>query len=293
VPRRHACHLLEVGALAHVLRLFHRSRVHIEINCNFDLFIVAVSNFQVNDDVDGSPSDGAIGSSPALTPPIFSEDTGDSTPAGIQYMITNKMRRILEDDLGYLSEEVDIMEPQIAVVVIDKRLMRPPNGMPSSWAKDSAGSTAVSRRTSNGGGWGLTSPIRGIGSAGRRLGRRFSSMLSPLHGPVQAVKQFSWSVVRTGMQWAPVLVPVVTAAYVTPYILNQLDDPDSVASTIYDGVCSACSSALSCLPRFGRQASSRHRHDRNPQERIDMRTLNVVRKWTWRDQLASWFSSSE
>ena len=39
----------------------------------------------------------------------------DSTPssANIQFMITNRMRYILENDLGYLPEEVDEMEPQI------------------------------------------------------------------------------------------------------------------------------------------------------------------------------------
>ena len=50
-------------------------------------------------------------------------------------MITNKMRKVLEDDLGYLAEEVDAMEPQIAGVVIERGLARPSNGMPLSWQR--------------------------------------------------------------------------------------------------------------------------------------------------------------
>jgi hypothetical protein len=37
--------------------------------------------------------------------------------------------------LGYLPDEVNKMEPQIAAVVIEKRLSRPLNGMPVSWEK--------------------------------------------------------------------------------------------------------------------------------------------------------------
>jgi len=53
--------------------------------------------------------------------------------SSIQFMITNRMRRCLVQDLGYLPEEVDVMEPQIAAVVIDRSLARPSSGMPASW----------------------------------------------------------------------------------------------------------------------------------------------------------------
>lgn len=45
-------------------------------------------------------------------PPNEDEDASPSS-ANIQFMITNRMRYILENDLGYLPEEVDEMEPQI------------------------------------------------------------------------------------------------------------------------------------------------------------------------------------
>ena len=46
------------------------------------------------------------------------------------------MRRVLEDDLLYTTEEVDVMDPSIAAVVIKKGLARPmPGGMPRSWKK--------------------------------------------------------------------------------------------------------------------------------------------------------------
>ena len=60
---------------------------------------------------------------------------GNSNSASIQYMITQRMRRVLEDELRYLPEEVDIMEPQIASEVIERNLSRPSNGMPASWRR--------------------------------------------------------------------------------------------------------------------------------------------------------------
>lgn len=50
-------------------------------------------------------------------------------------MITNRMRRVLEDDLNYHEEEIDMMDPQIASVVIERGLARPLTGMPKSWHK--------------------------------------------------------------------------------------------------------------------------------------------------------------
>ena len=48
-------------------------------------------------------------------------------------MITRRMRRELVDNLGYLSSEVDEMEPSVAAIVIERGLARPSNGMPKSW----------------------------------------------------------------------------------------------------------------------------------------------------------------
>ena len=50
-------------------------------------------------------------------------------------MITMRMRRVLEDDLNYLSDEVDIMDPQIAAIVVERGLPRPSTGMPKKWIK--------------------------------------------------------------------------------------------------------------------------------------------------------------
>lgn len=74
------------------------------------------------------------------------DDAGDS--ASIQYMITRKMRSILEEDLKYLEEEVDEMEPQIARVVIERRLQRPVKGMPASWRR--TGDSVSATRGANG-----------------------------------------------------------------------------------------------------------------------------------------------
>ena len=58
-------------------------------------------------------------------------------------MITQRMRRVLEDELEYLTEEVDIMEPQIAAVVIERGLARPSAGMPKSWRRKQPSVPAV------------------------------------------------------------------------------------------------------------------------------------------------------
>jgi hypothetical protein len=55
-------------------------------------------------------------------------NTKGDTGGSIQFMITNRMRRLLENDLNYLTEEVDIMDPQIASVVIERGLARPTTG---------------------------------------------------------------------------------------------------------------------------------------------------------------------
>ena len=45
----------------------------------------------------------------AVTKPTNTENVG------VQFMITNKMRRVLEGQLGYLPSEVDDMDPQVAL----------------------------------------------------------------------------------------------------------------------------------------------------------------------------------
>ena len=44
------------------------------------------------------------------------EDKEDDTNSGIQFMITKKMKKILIDELGYLSNEVEEMEPQVIII---------------------------------------------------------------------------------------------------------------------------------------------------------------------------------
>jgi hypothetical protein len=52
--------------------------------------------------------------------------------------ISKRMRRILVDKLKYLETEVDDLEPQIAIVLIERGLSRPKKGVPSSWLKSHA-----------------------------------------------------------------------------------------------------------------------------------------------------------
>jgi len=64
-------------------------------------------------------------------------------------MITQRMRKMLMDDLEYLSEEVEAMEPQIASVVIERKLALPSNGMPISWRRSSTSSSSAATAASS------------------------------------------------------------------------------------------------------------------------------------------------
>lgn len=77
------------------------------------------------------------------TKKVTKQETSNNKKNGIQFMITNRMRNTLEKELGYLKEEVDVMEPQIAAVLIEKSLARPENGMPASWKRQEPGKNMV------------------------------------------------------------------------------------------------------------------------------------------------------
>ena len=78
-----------------------------------------------------------------------SSGTGeDGQSAKVQFMVTGRMRQVLTEELGYLPSEVDMIEPQIAAVVIERGLARPSAGMPASWRKTNV-ARAVARRPRN------------------------------------------------------------------------------------------------------------------------------------------------
>ena len=67
----------------------------------------------------------------------------------MQFMITNKMKDILVNDLMYTEDEVDRMEPAVARIVIEKRLKRPVNGMPRTWDVSFSRDTGIGTRVSD------------------------------------------------------------------------------------------------------------------------------------------------
>ena len=60
---------------------------------------------------------------------------GDSS---IQFMITSAMRATLIDELEFKPEEVDVMRPEVAAELIEKKMKRPFGNreMPDAWKKD-------------------------------------------------------------------------------------------------------------------------------------------------------------
>uniref|UniRef100_A0A7S0S7R1 Uncharacterized protein n=1 Tax=Mantoniella antarctica TaxID=81844 RepID=A0A7S0S7R1_9CHLO len=61
-----------------------------------------------------------------------------SNTASLQFMITNAMKGTLIDELGFLPEEVEVMKPEVAKEVIEKRMNRPfgKRPMPDAWKRD-------------------------------------------------------------------------------------------------------------------------------------------------------------
>ena len=77
----------------------------------------------------------ALLSTSETSPPSMEASSTSDESGSLQYMITNQMRQILMEDLEYLIEEVDAMEPQIAQVVIERKTRRPQSGMPDTWRR--------------------------------------------------------------------------------------------------------------------------------------------------------------
>ena len=73
--------------------------------------------------------------------------------AQLQFMITNAMRATLVDELEFKPEEVDVMRPEFAAELIEKKMKRPfgDRPMPDQWKRDYDGGGGRGR----GGGIGL------------------------------------------------------------------------------------------------------------------------------------------
>lgn len=104
-------------------------------------------------------------------------------------MVTNRMRRVLEDDLNYHEEEVELMDPQIASVVIERGLARPLTGMPKSWQRIKPSTPMLS---------GLRSKLATFGDKVRK------------------------SVVFACKRVLPVAIPIVAAVYSFPKLLSMV-----------------------------------------------------------------------
>ena len=67
-----------------------------------------------------SPAASSSSHSAPIKPPASKPD---KFKASVQFMITNKMRKTLIDELGYTKEEVNKMKPDVAAVVIQRNLV--------------------------------------------------------------------------------------------------------------------------------------------------------------------------
>jgi hypothetical protein len=122
-------------------------------------------------------------------------------------MVTSRMRAILENELGYLPEEVDVIEPQIAAVLIEKALVRPEAGMPSTWKRQVRKKNALAEMTS-------------------RIGDSFKSLK-------RSITNLSKNIVKlTRKRILPILIPVLFIA--VGYKLFMSFGSKSIISTVRD-----------------------------------------------------------
>ena len=68
--------------------------------------------------------------------------------ASVQFMITNAMRATLVEELEFEPEEVDVMRPEIAAELIEKKMKRPfgDRPMPDQWKRNYDGGGDGDRR---------------------------------------------------------------------------------------------------------------------------------------------------
>ena len=75
----------------------------------------------------------AHGGAHAVTPVLSTEEGEAKDGIVVPSEITPEMKQILVHELKFRPEEVSVMRPDIAAVVVEKRLARPLEGMPENW----------------------------------------------------------------------------------------------------------------------------------------------------------------
>lgn len=195
-----------------------------------------------------------------------SSDDSDDT-ATLQFMITNRMRRVLEDDLNYHEEEVEMMDPQIASVVIERGLARPLTGMPKSWQR--------------------TKPSKPILSGLRKeISKYFVVIRRSANFTIKKV--------------LPVLLPVIFTAHAIPRIISILKLDISSAASMIQSVkepvireIKTNSSKFEGKPAASVPKSPAKKRSRNVpvegaklENKIDMKSLNqIVRPNTLKERI--------
>ena len=53
--------------------------------------------------------------------------------SSVAFMITREMKRAMIEELGYRRRDVDILRPELAGPIVEKRLRCPPDGIPQDW----------------------------------------------------------------------------------------------------------------------------------------------------------------
>jgi len=96
-----------------------------------------------------------------------SNSTATATTAITAFMITNEMKRVLIEELGYKRQEVNQIRIELVDQVISKRIPCPPDGMPSTWYEEKEDAEISSQdrmlqKLENEGKYPLKAPLLGV-----------------------------------------------------------------------------------------------------------------------------------
>jgi len=89
----------------------------------------------------------------------------DSTTATTTFMMTNEMKRVMIEELGYQRQEVNQIRIELVDSIISKRIFRPSDGMPSTWCEDEEETSSQNRmlkKLENESKYPLKAPLLGV-----------------------------------------------------------------------------------------------------------------------------------
>ena len=152
---------------------FHTPRSISQYRCQYQsvpsLFTVGNSN-NIDDEIGSDEEGDSLNLALPTAPPASNDNPlqpmeNDTTTATAIFMMTNEMKRVLIEELGYKRQEVNQIRIELVESIISKRISCPPDGMPLTWYKEEEETSSQNRmlqKLENEGKYPLKAPLFGI-----------------------------------------------------------------------------------------------------------------------------------